>query len=268
MEEADLFIRTLSKELGKFRLKLNTKKTKIIALPAPIDGDWVQKLRAYTSHSLRKKKFQNKDIVTLSDFIDLSVNLLKENSSDCSIRYAVKVLSSKEFADDKVFAFILMYLSRVCFIYPYFIDVFDEILERNKKHITTDILEIIKREINCIAKEHIKYSRSDVALWSIYLSIKYGFTLDKFESYSDKLISDRDCLPTLLCYEYAKAKGLLTKKYLDLILKLIDEKTEDEWWVYIYHLFSENPTKPQVKKIAYKAVYDSMRKGKVAFLKL
>lgn len=267
-EEADEFIRKASKELEKYHLRLNPKKTKIIELPTPIEESWVRVLREYASKFLTKKEFKDEDVNTICEFIDLTIQLSKSNPGDSPVRYAVKVLSKKDFSGEKAFGFVLMYLSRICFIYPYFIDVFDEILEHNKKNISANILEIIETEINSITKEHIKYSRSDVALWGLKLSIKYNFQLIDFEEYSDQLITDRDCLPTLLCYEYAKTKKLKTiAKYFKHIEVLIKEKIEDEWWLFIYQLYSEKPNKPQFKKIAYKEVYEEMRTAKITFLK-
>lgn len=267
-EEADEFIRKASRELEKYHLRLNTKKTKITALPIPIDENWVRQLRQYSSKFLDKKEYAEEDINTLSEFIDLSINLSKENPSDSPIRYAVKVLSYKIFKDEKTLGFVTMSLSRLCFIYPYFIDLFDDLLTKNKKYITTDIKEIIQTEINTLAKEHLKYSRSDVALWSVRLAIKFKFSIDDFEDYSDQLIKDRDCLPTLLCYYYAKDRKLKTvSKYFSLVETLIKEKTEDEWWIYIYQLYFDRPTKLELKKILYKDFYEQMRKANIKFIK-
>lgn len=169
-EEADEFIRKASRELEKYHLRLNPKKTKIVALPTPIDEDWVSALRQYSSKFLRKNKYKENDINSLSEFIDLAIKLSKDNPGDSPIRYAVKILSNKLYADERTFSFVIRYLSRLCFIYPYFIDVFDELLERNEKNITKDILAILETEINCLTKEHIKYSRSDVSLWGLKLA--------------------------------------------------------------------------------------------------
>jgi hypothetical protein len=266
-EEADEFIRKASRELEKYHLRLNPKKTKIVALPIPIDEDWVRALRQYSSKFLKKNKYKENDINTLSEFIDLAIKLSKDNPGDSPIRYAVKILSNKLYADERTFGFVIMYLSRLCFIYPYFIDVFDEILERNEKNITKEILALLETEINSLTKEHIKYSRSDVSLWGLKLALKYKFSLEDFENYSDQLITDRDCLPTLLCYFYAKDRKLKSiKKFFTLVETLITEKTEDEWWLYIYELYKEKPRKPELKKIQYKDYYEEMRKAAITFI--
>jgi len=266
-EDADEFVRKLSKELERYHLRLNPKKTKIIELPTPIDADWVRSLREYSTKFLKKKKFSADDVNTLSEFIDLSIRLSKEHPSDSPLRYSVKILASKRFMDEKSLTFVLMYLSRICFIYPYFIDVLDDLLKRNKKRIKGDIVEILKKEVNTLTKEHIKYSRSDVALWGLTIALKHDIELDDFEAYSDQLIADRDCLPTFMCYRYAKKKGFKTDKYFNLIDQLIKEKLEEDWWLYIYELYRDKSTKPQLKKIQYKDFYEELRKGKVSFVK-
>lgn len=266
-EEADEFVRRLSKELEKYNLRLNPKKTQILELPTPIDADWVRSLREYSSKFLKKRNIKSDDINTLSEFIDLSIKLSKEHPSDSPLRYSVKILASKRYMDKRSLAFVLMYLSRICFIYPYFIDVFDVLLRRNKKRVNDEIHEILTKEINTLTKEHIKYSRSDVALWGLLISIKFDIKLLDFEEYSDQIITDRDCLPTYMCYKYAMKNELPTDKYFNLIETLIREKIEEDWWLYIYELYREKPTKPQMKKIMFKDFYEEIRKAKISFLK-
>ena len=125
-----------------------------------MDQDWVRELRAYANKFLSVKKFTRKHITTISDFLDLAIVLSNKNPGDSPIRYAVKVLSKKKYTDNEVMSFTIMYLSRICYIYPYFIDILDEILERNKPDKETK--QLLSREINSIIWEHIDYSRSDV----------------------------------------------------------------------------------------------------------
>jgi len=124
----------------------------------------------------------------------------------------------------------------------------------------------LSKEINAIAIEHLKYSRSDVSLWSIKLAMKYEFDIEEFENYSNYLINDRDCLPTMMCYEYSKVRKIKTKKYFDLIKELVNEKSEEEWWIYVYTLYFDKPRKAVFKPIQFKDFYEDMRKGKVVFV--
>ncbi len=263
-EESDTFINKLSKELEKFNLRLNPRKTKISELPIPIEEDWIRSLKAYANQFLAESELTNNHTNFVSEFIDLAIKFTNENPSDSAIKYATKILSNKVYKSKDLFILLVLYLSRVCFIYPYFIDTFDDIL--SKFEITEDLKKLIQKEINSILKEHKEYSRSDVALWGIHLSIKYNFQIDEFENYSDYLIMDRDCLPVLLCYQYSKKNNLNTKKYYNLITELINEKLEDEWWVFIYSLYFDNHNKPQVEQIEYKDLYAKMKDDNVKFL--
>jgi hypothetical protein len=263
-EEGESFINTLSKELEYYNLRLNQKKTEIILLPKTIEQDWVRELKFFHNTFLKDDQIGNRHINLLSQFFDLAIKLTIKFPNDSPIRYAVTLLSKKTILDNDAYAFIILLLSRICFIYPYFIDLFDEIFNKNK--ITAKLKTSIEVEVNSLLNEHINYSRSDVALWGLYFCIKYELKIFDFEIYANKLISQRDCLPTLLAYRYAIKNQLEIKKYLNLIEELITEQVEDEWWVYIYTLFSENKNKPVFKKIKYKDFYLDLLNGDISFI--
>ncbi len=262
-EEVDSFIRDLSKVLEYFHLRLNPKKTEIIELPKPIEENWVRELKAFSNRFLDNDILSIGDLNTLSEFMDLAIHISRNNPSESSLKYCAKILSKKKFLGNDIYTFFIMYLSRMCFIQPYFIDIFDIVLENNPP--TKKNLELIAREINSIMKEHLVYSRSDVALWGVHLSIKYGLKIKSFEKYSQYLMDERDCLPTLLCYRYAKLNGLDTKKYFALVKDLVAERLEEDWWIYIYSLYRDSNRKAVFRQIAYKDFYENMRKGKVEF---
>ncbi len=262
-EESDNFIKNLSKVLEKYHLRLNQKKTEIVTLPKTIEDDWVRELKAFANKFLSHEILTKSDISFISEFIDLSIKLIKKNPDDSSLRYAVKIISNKKFIDNDVYIFTIMYLSRICFIYPYFIDVFYEILKNNPPN--GKIITLLAKEVNSILNEHLEYSRSDVALWGLFLAMKFEFTIERFENYSNHIIKDRDCLPALLCYYYAKENSLSRDKYYDLINDIIKEKQEEEWWIYIYSLYYENGRKHVFRKISYKDFYSELKKGNVEF---
>ena len=264
-EEGENFINKLSKELEKYHLRLNQKKTEIVNLPLPLEESWVRELKSFANNFLKKNEFKNSDINILSEFIDLAINLSNDNPNSSPIKYAVKILSSKKYKDIDVYAFVIMYISRVCFNHPYFIDVFHEIFQKNP--LNQRLKKLVPLEINSILQQHLEYSRSDVALWGVFLAIKYDFEIDQFERYSDYLISDLDCLPTLLCYSYSKKNNLDTSKYFKLVDKLVEDKLEDEWWIFIYTLFYDSPRKHVFRRISYKDFYQKMKDGNVMFLK-
>jgi hypothetical protein len=263
-DEAENFINDLSKELESYNLRLNQKKTEITKLPLPFDEDWINELKKFSSFFLNYDELKNKHINILSQFFDLIIKLVNEYPDDSPIRYAVKLLANKTFKENDVYAYVILNLSRICFIYPYFIDVFDDIFTKNT--ITQKLKSNVEIEINSLLKEHLNYLRSDVSLWGIYLAIKYDFEIENFEEYSNSLIEDRDCLPVLLCYYYSVNKKIDTKKYIHLISTLIEEQVEDEWWVYIYEIMILNKAKTNLKKVKYRDFYLKMIEQKISFV--
>ncbi|MCW9705611.1 RNA-directed DNA polymerase [Fodinibius salsisoli] len=265
-EEADSFLIDLSRSLEKYHLRLNTRKTVVGELPKALDPNWVRRLREYSNHFLSESKLTKKSINRISEFLDLAINLAENNPGESALKYAVKVLSSKKYSDEEVFSFTFLYLSRICFQHPYFIDVFNSFLSKNKDELGNSIKGLIENEINRISEEHIQYRRSDVALWSLYIAIKYELEIKNYESISEQLIEDRDCLPSLMSYLYAKKNDLDISKYLDMIPQIIDEKSEDDWWIYIYQTFIDQPNKPVFNQIDYKDFYMDLNGSDVTFL--
>jgi len=263
-EDAESFLKDLSSLLEQYNLRINSKKTTITDLPIPIESTWIRRIKIYHNSFLNSDKLANKDINTVSEFLDLALELNKQFPDDSAIRYAVKIISQKVLSENDVYAFVIMYLSRICFIYPYFIDVFDDILSKNKPD--EKIKKIIMIELNSIMKEHLDFSRSDVALWGIYIAYKHEIIIDDFDKYSDSLIAEKDCLPVLMCYFYSKKNNIDLKKYFNLVTDLKNNFLEDEWWIYIYTLFSEAPNKPMFKTILYKDFYDKIRLAGVQFI--
>lgn len=262
--EADNFINSLSKELEFYNLRLNQKKTAISQLPKSLDDEWINELKFFINVFLNEGELKNKHINMLSQFFDLIIKLVKKYPDESPIRYAVKVLSNKKFIDNDVYAFVVLNLSRICYIYPYFIDLFDDIFTENG--ITQKLKSSIEDELNSLIYEHLQYSRSDVALWGVYLSFKFDFVIKDFEGYSNKLISERDCLPVVLCYYYSIKNGLDIKKYIKLVNDLISEQIEDEWWIFIYEVMINHKNKPVFKKIRYRDLYLKLINNKISFV--
>lgn len=262
--EAETFIRDLSKELEQFNLRLNQKKTVILNLPKSFNDEWINEIRFFISIFLSEEKILNKHINMLGQFFDLLIKLVKQYPDESPIRYAVKILSNKKFENNDVFAFVILNLSRICFLYPYFIDLFDDIFSNNS--ITEKIKASLEEELNSIINEHLQYSRSDVALWGIYLSYKYKLKIKDFDKLSNKLIEDRDCLPVLLSYYYSLNINIEINKYISLINDLINEQIEDEWWVFIYEVMIKNKNKSILKKVKYRDLYLKLINNKISFL--
>lgn len=262
--EAESFILLLSRELENYNLRLNTKKTVIKELPLQYDEDWVNRLNEYCANFLNQNHYTIKELRKITGFIDLAIKLSDENPGESPYKYAVKILSKKHY-DETALKYVLLYLFRICFVFPYFIDVLFDLLQNNHSKINDDLKSILKDEIEIVLNEHLPYGRSDVVLWCLFLATNYKIRIDQFEEISNRIIQERECLATLLCFRYSKQSGYELKKYYALISKLIDEQIEDEWWIYIYELFRLKPNYVACKRIKYREFYLQLARNKITF---
>lgn len=254
-EEAENFILDLALNIEKYRLTLNTKKTKILPLPQALHNDWVRKLRQFVDWGKIDKLNKNRVL----SFLDLSSDLFRENPDESPIRYAAQVLKEKEYKDYPAYSIILRYFLNLCFLYPYIIDICDDFI---KIGVTTfhkaedKIKNILKSAIENILKEHIKYRRSDVITWCLFLAIKYNIKLTGFSKIALDILKIKDCIPALMGFLYAKINGGDVAEFLNLVNRV----DENKWWLYIYEINRIN------KKSLSNSEMEKMRKAKITFL--
>lgn len=230
-EEAESFIRDLSHSLEEYRLKLNTKKTKILPLPKALNDDWVRRLRQFVEW----KEIDNFNKNKVIGFLDLSSELFRENPSGSPIRYAAQVLKKKIYKEYTTYKLILRYFLNLCFLYPYVIDICDDLISLGIKTFpiqADEIKEILKKSLHKILKEHVEYRRSDVITWSLFLAIKYNLVLDEIDKFSNQILKTNDCIPILMCYLYRE----INKKDNTKFTNLLDKVNENEWWLYVYEV--------------------------------
>lgn len=254
-EEADHFIIDLSRELEDYCLKLNPKKTRILSLPIALNEDWVRRLRQLIDWDDISSKNKNKILA----FLDLSSDLFRGNPSGASIRYACQVIKKKPFKDYKSYEMILRYFLNLCFLYPYIIDICDDLIGIGISTFpskTTTIKKLVGKSLAGILKEHTKYRRSDVVTWSFFLAIKYDLHIANLKDITSEVLDAADCIPTLMCYLYRKANRKGVKRFSSKRTQ-VDEK---EWWLFVYEL-----SRIEKIKIANEEM-EKLRKKKITFL--
>lgn len=230
-EHAEEFIRELSFCLEGYRLKLNTKKTKILELPQALTYDWVRKLRQ--SVDWEDISRANKDKVL--GFMDLSSELFRENPEESSIRYAAKILSAEKYLDYSTYMMILKYFLNLCFLFPYVIDVCDEFLKIGINSFAareSDIKGALQDSLEKMLKEHIKHRRSDVITWSLFLAIKYHLKLSGYNEIAADILGIQDCIPALIAFLYTK----INKRKTDDFIQLLQKVDQNEWWLFVYEV--------------------------------
>jgi hypothetical protein len=233
-------------------------------LPFGLNDDWVGILRYFNNAHLERIQFSKYNKNKITDFLDLSVKLFNANEDESPIKYAIQVLSNKKYLDYDSYETMFNYAASICFNYPYFIDLFDKIFKIGSEFKNYDVKKNQENFLNIILEEHIKYRRSDVAVWSIYLAIKHGLKISDFNKKSDEILQSEDCISSLMCFVYDRKNGNNLDKYIDFVLHIISDLDQDEWWLYIYEIF--RLTNSDKKGIKYEDFYLQLKKNNVSFL--
>ena len=232
--EAEEFIADLSRELEKFRLKLNVKKSKIVTLPSPINESWVRQLRQLSKKG-ELKRGQKNDVI---DFLDLASELFKKNPNESPIRYAVTVLSKKNIKDFITYKLILNYILNLCVLYPYIIDQLGDLILKGVhdfKIRRKDILDSVEVILNQIIDEHILFARTDAIAWSFNYAIIYSLKINNSEKVMEIAQDQEDYTMLLMLYLYSKKNSL--NMDFDSIIKRIanmSDKEATEAWLFEY----------------------------------
>lgn len=230
-EEAEKFIRELSLNLEEYRLRINTGKTKILSLPQTIDDDWVRILRRFTKIK-RVDKYTKHEVL---DYIDLATDLFQKYPNESPVRYAAEKLTSFAYTDFESYKLVLRYILNLSFLFPYILDICEEIVSvgvRNFKTNQKEILTILSANLNEILNEHVKYGRSDVSTWGIFIAIKYDIKIRNFSKLTADILKTNDCVPTLMAYLYSRINNTDKNIFLNK-LKKIDL---NEWWLFVYEV--------------------------------
>ncbi|MCX8515198.1 MAG: RNA-directed DNA polymerase [Burkholderiales bacterium] len=240
LDEAKRFINDLSKELKKFELRLNDKKTKIEKLPVSIEPAWILQLNLFTF-----KKHSKYGSITLNSalqFLDYALQIHQQNNENSAIfNYAFKILSNQAINKTHI-PRILNRIFHLILMYPYLIHYLENFIE--KINVTQGLLYLAKFEnfINQLISNGIDELQPEPISFAMYFAIKYKIILDK--DLIDKIFdSQDDCILFVMQYHYYKINQLCTKKFNDFINSLISKIDKDKYWLLAYECLTETELK-------------------------
>lgn len=261
-EEVDDFIKDLSIALEKYRLQLNTKKTKIEKMPVVISDDFILKLRNVYLPALITRKNINKII----DYLDLSMQLSETKKDYSPFKYAIKTIRSKTYQNYEEFEKVILYISNIIFIHPYTINIYENYIHYGLKRFNGKskvFRNIVSRFLNKLLEEHVKYGRSDVIVRALYLMDKYKLKLNNYNNIKDDILTLDNPLSVLFLFLYAKSNNYNLDAYYKLANK-VDQRT---WWIFIYQLYYFDNTNKKIQKMLYPIFYKSLKNHDISFIK-
>lgn len=232
-EEADRFFLSLSEELKKYELSLNSKKSSVVPLPQATVKKWVTKLNHFNfTNTYIKDKKEAIRIKELKGFIDYAIELMLDANSDASVlNYAIKIISNKHLGDNAKDYYIKQ-IHHLVLLYPYLINLLDvHIFEAH--NIDTGIIKSIAIDIYHYG---LKKKTYEACSFAIFWALKYNFNVD-IPTIKDDAINSSDCVFLLISFIYDQKyhKKTYLKEYKDEAkrLKVYDF---DRYWLFIYEV--------------------------------
>ena len=243
--DAEAFLTDLAKELRKYDLTLNIKKTRVVELPTAAGEDWINQLNSFPAFCGRAKEKEieltRKEVKA---FLDLALNLAQRKDDFAVITYAVKMLSSKSDDDDEKrkvkldTSALRWYLSRMHHLllaYPYLVHVVDGCVLKMEGVEVEDIKKM-GDDLYRVGKEKRLWEACSYAL---YWSIEYGYEPEAGgDNIAEEAVRSEDCIFMLLAYLRARKDGDdAAKDKMVIKAKELRDKDFDRYWLFVYEVY-------------------------------
>jgi hypothetical protein len=249
-EEADNFIIDLNRELRKYDLLMNHKKTEIYELPICVVETWIHKIQ---NHMVTFQKFKNYiDYREIQAFIDFIIKLVSENTDNNSvILYAVKVL--KNFILTKnAQEYLVKSIVSLSLLYPYLVPILGQYIFEKYQVDTNQI----QKYANMIYEKYIQKNNYEACSFALLYAIDSNSKIDSIDI--EIIKNSQDCILMLMAFIYCKKNNLKSEiKQLKLYAKEFEKKGEiDQYWLFVYECLGK-----------LTGEWGTMKKNKVSFLK-
>lgn len=235
-EEAEKFLISLSEELKKYELSLNSKKSKILPLPKADVKNWVTRLNHFNftnTYSAPDGKTGIR-VKQLQGFIDFSIELMLEESGDASVlNYALQIISGK-YLGVGAKNYLIKQIHHLVLLYPYLITFLDEYVF--EPH-SIDVEEIKKIAVD-IYEYGLHLKIYEACSFAIYWALKHDFNLG-LTTLKTQSINSNDCIFTLLSFRYDSKhfRRPYLAEYKDHARSL-QVSDFQQHWLYIYEVLS------------------------------
>lgn len=228
-EEAQEFIRRLSRELAEFKLSLNGGKTRIEPLPRTASESWITDIRhhlpeadAVASHGVRS-------------FMDYSIRLAAEHPEGSVLKYALRSIVGKA-KSEEARQQALCYGVPLAFHQPALLPLLDELVNWEDPEGLKDLIDSLLQ----VASESAKFHRSDAMAWTLYYLLKAGAELPA--ELVDEVLQTRDCVALTILLLYGSDDIVKTLREFAASLDTADYYELDQYWLLLYELYRRGLT--------------------------
>ena len=249
-EEADNFIIDLNRELRKYDLLLNHKKTEIYELPICVVEMWVHKIQNYMVTFQKFKDYVN--YREIKAFIDFIIKLVSGNTDNGSVvLYAIKALKDFNLTKNAQ-EYLVKTVVSLSLLYPYLVPILGKYIFEKYKVDTNQI----QRYANMIYEKYIQKNNYEACSFALLYAIDSN---SKIDSIDIKIIqSSQDCILMLMAFIYCKKNNLKSevKQLKDYAQELKEKGEMDQYWLFVYECLGK-----------LSGEWGTMKKNNVSFLK-
>lgn len=231
--EANKFLTDLQRELRNYNLTLNHKKTKIIKLPVPINELWIRKINTFDCLT------DTIDYKKCSYYLDLALELFLRDNNASVLKYAIKVLSSKQLSGNarELFEQTIFQWS---LIYPYIVPL----LEKYVFEVCDTEEREIEKLINQIFEEYYPKMLYEATSYAVYWAIKFNLSIKNLTV--NNATKTDDAVFMVLTYEYFKKRN--SRNDIQKLKRfardnLGDKIYFDQHWIFMYEVLTQNDLK-------------------------
>lgn len=249
-EEVDNFIIDLNRELRKYDLLMNHKKTEIYELPICVVETWVHKIQNYIATFQKFKEYV--DYKEVQAFIDFTIKLVSENADNNSIiLYAVKSLKDFNLTKNAQ-EYLIKSVVSLSLLYPYLVPILGEFIFKKYEADTNQI----QKYANMIYEKYIQKNNYEACSFALLYAIDSNSKIDSIDV--EIIKSSQDCILMLMAFIYCKKNNLKSEvKQLKQYAKELEQKGEmDQYWLFVYECLGK-----------LTGEWCAMKKNKVSFLK-
>ncbi|WP_429064372.1 antiviral reverse transcriptase Drt4 [Aeromonas veronii] len=229
-EIAHKFILTLSKELKKFKLTLNTQKTVITELPSPAQDSWVTEILSCLPSRLNhahdeEPKLTASEAVT---FLNNSILINKKTPDGSVLKYAIQLII--EHLDLSAPLSVYRAVLSLSWHYPILIPYLDSLIE--KAELSNDEIE---PDLKKLIEENSALMRSDGICWPLYIMKKNNIMPSS--GVVESVLNSKDCVALTILNSMINSEEIVA--FAKEVIATDDKYYIDTYWLLIYQLFRE-----------------------------
>lgn len=279
----DQFLLDLSRELERYALSLNLRKTKVIELPTPRREAWVTEISFLLGDAIAPGEsaaaHQRLEVRQIRAILDRALELSKDFPDGSVMKYTLSAIidrypkePSVSAADSPEERFIEDSLFRFSYFFPTIIPVLQRWL-KNYYSFDARVEDRVEKRIRLLFYRSMELGQSDNVIWCLHYLLQLGHAGDAH--IVDRCISSDDPVVIAMAYCYAKKCQLGIGRFrswaeqmaASRLAETLSDYDLDRYWMPLYQIYFDDviPEMPYLDQVENE-VFERMKKQGVSFI--